>query len=75
MINTAYRSRKADYSLFARDYTMVAKASISPSEFLKGPPATTSRIGLAMALAPSLFLDATTPGPAPFPSLSTEFPA
>jgi len=30
MINTAYRSRKADYSLFAQDYTMVAEHQLVP---------------------------------------------
>jgi hypothetical protein len=70
MINTAYRGRKADYSLFARDYTMVTRHQLVP-----GTARYPSRIGLAMALAPSLFLAATTPAPAPFPSLSTEFPA
>lgn len=30
MINTAYRGRKADYSLFARDYTMVTRHQLVP---------------------------------------------
>jgi hypothetical protein len=75
MINTAYRSRKADYSLFAQDYTMVAEHQLVPVKSRQDSPLPQSRIGLAMALAPSLFLAATTPGPALFPSLSTEFPA
>jgi hypothetical protein len=75
MINTAYRSRKADYSWFARDYTIVTKRQLVPVKSLQDGPLPRSRIGLTMALAPSLFLAATTPVPAPFPSLSTELPA
>jgi hypothetical protein len=39
MINTAYRSRKVDYSLFARDYTMVAKRQLVPVKSLEDGPA------------------------------------